>query len=205
MSMIFLCVHIANATNVIKCHPIPMKQEKKNKNKIETYIFWSVLTEEAHDELLLMGQTHSSALGWYPHSKKVKHKSANSQIQTDCVEPKGQDPMNKPQVFSDEWVTAIWAGWQIHADRKNCSSLFPPLRYSNSFIFLFFLLDIDSSTTALAESNCQSFKRLQMLLLWTSRQKMMIQYSFWRLWLYTCMDASIHLQSAITQMISKQI
>lgn len=112
-------------------------RKKKTKNQIETYIFWSVLTEEAHDELLLMGQTHSSALGWYPHSKKVKHKSANSQIQTDCVEPKGQDPMNKPQVFSDEWVTAIWAGWQIHADRKNCSSLFPPLRYSNSFIFLF--------------------------------------------------------------------
>lgn len=72
------------------------------------------------------------------HQEVVKHKSANSQIQTDCADPQGQDPMNKPQVFSDEWVTAIWAGWQIHADRKNCSSLFPSLRCSSYFIFYLF-------------------------------------------------------------------
>jgi len=67
----------------------------------------------------------------------VKRISANGQIPTVCVEPRGQDPMNNSQVFS-EWVTAIWAGWQIHADRKNCSSLFPPLRCSNSFIIIIF-------------------------------------------------------------------
>jgi len=40
MPMMFLCVHIANATKVIKCHPIPMKQ----KNLKICQICWSVLS-----------------------------------------------------------------------------------------------------------------------------------------------------------------
>ncbi len=62
-------------------------------------------------------------------------------------------------------------------------------------LYLYFFQDIDLSTPVLEEGSCRIFKRLQMLLLWTSRQNMRMRYSFWRLWLqYTCIAVSLNLQ-----------